>query len=310
MAFFTVLNQVLVLFLLMGAGYALAKLGMIDSRGTDQMTSLLCYVISPGVILYAFQMRFTPSMFDNFLIASAAAAGIHFFNIAVAHSAFNKKTVSDPNRRGEMRFASVYSNCGFMGFPLLQTLAGTNGLFYGSAYNGVFNLFSWTHGMLLYTGRIDRRSILKAVVNPNVIAVVVGVLFYRFSVALPGPLYSAVGYIAQLNTPLSMIVIGTTITKIPLRSIFAGRLLWAGAAMRNLVLPFALLFLLHAVGLRGELLLCSLIPAACPVAGVSVLYSKLTGKDVVFPAKLMTLSTLFSLVTMPAVVSAITALKY
>lgn len=309
-SFFTILNQVFVLFLLMGVGYTLVKTGMIDDNGSTQMTSLLCYVISPAIIVYAFQMKFTVGMFSNFLIVVAATAGIHFFNIVVTHTVFNKKTIPDPEKRIVMRFAGVYSNCGFMGFPLLQGLAGTNGLFYGAAYNGVFNLFSWTHGMQLYSGKVNKKSILKAVLNPNVIAVIVGALFYMFSITLPRPIYSTVKYISQLNTPLSMIIIGTTITQIPLRKIFSGGLVWVGALVRNIFIPFSLLFLLHAVGLRGELLLCCMIPAACPAAGVTVLFAKLTGKDVVFPAKLMTLSTLMSLITMPIIVTAISVLKF
>ncbi|MEC0182207.1 AEC family transporter [Paenibacillus peoriae] len=183
-------------------------------------------------------------------------------------------------------------------------MGGSNGLFYGSAYNSIYGLFIWTHGFLLYSGKTDKKSIMKAMLNPNIIASIIGLLLYCFSISLPSPIYLSVKYISQLNTALSMIVIGTTMTQISFSNLFTDLFSWIGVAMRNLVFPFALLFLLYALGVRGELLLCSLIPTACPVAGFSVLFSKLTGKDVVFPCKVMTLSTLASLITIPLILQA------
>lgn len=301
MAVLTMLNQVFVLFLLMGIGFVLSKAGIIDKKGSDQMTTLLCYVVLPCAILFSFQMKFTSSMLMNFVMMCAITFGVHVLNILVSAFVFNKKMIADDQKRSVLRFSSIYSNTGFMGFPLLESMAGTNGLFYGSAYNSVFGLFLWTHGFMLFSGKPDKKAVLKAVLNPNIIASVVGLLLFCFSITLPGPIYLSVKYLAQLNTALSMIVIGTTMTQISFKGLFSGIQSWICVAMRNVVLPLALLFLLYAIGVRGQLLLCSIIPAACPVAGFSVLFSKLTGKDVAFPCKIMTLSTLSSLITMPLI---------
>lgn len=308
MIFFTVFNQVAVLFLLMGVGYALAKFGVLNDAGTSQLSTILCYIVSPVLIVFAFQTRFSASMLHNLLVVAAATGGAILLNILVGGAVFNKKAIADPDRRNILLFASAYSNCGFMGFPLLQAIAGATGLFYGSAVNGVFSIFVWTHGMTIYSGKLNRKLALKAVLNPNVVAVAVGAVLFCCSLTLPGPIYSTVKYIAQLNTPLSMLVIGATIRKVPLRSIFSEKLVWFGVAMRNVILPFLVLFLFYAAGLRGNILLCSLIPMACPVAGVTVIFANLTGKDASLPSRLMTLSTLASLVTLPLVITVAMAL--
>jgi hypothetical protein len=80
--------------------------------------------------------------------------------------------------------------------------------------------------------------------------------------------------------------------------------------LRNLAIPFALIFALHAIGVSGQLLLCCVIPAACPVAGSTVLFARLVGKDTNFPTKLITLSTLLCIVTVPFVVYSISLLKF
>lgn len=246
-------------------------------------------------------------MFGNFLIMCAIGIGIHLFNILVSNIIFNKKTVKDDSERIVLQYSSIYSNCGFMGFPLLESLVKTNGLFYGSAFNIIFGFFTWTHGFLLYSGKLDKKSVIKAVLNPNVFAAIIGTLFYCLSITLPSPIHMSVQYIAQLNTPLSMIIIGTTMTQISFAKIFTNIRVWMGVAVRNLFLPLAIFFILYLIGIRGELLLCSVIVSACPVAGLAVLFAKLTNKDVAFPCKVLTLSTLLSLVTLPIVLCIVRA---
>jgi len=304
------LNQVFVLFILMAVGYFAIKFGMIDENGVRQITTILCYIVSPCIIIFAFQMQYTTSLMTGFFIATASSVGIHLFAAIISRFIYNKKTVKDKDTRNIMKFATVYANCGFMGYPLLQAVAGTTGLFYGSAFGGVFNLFSWSHGMTLFNGKTDKKSLLKVLINPNILAVLAGIIMFRFSLKFPLPAYNALKYISDLNTPLSMIIIGTSISRIPLRSIFSERLGWIIVFMRNLAVPFCLMFALHNLGISGQLLLCCVIPAACPVAGATVLFANLVGKESKLPAKLVTLSTIMSLFTVPAVIYAISILKF
>lgn len=167
MAVLTMLTQVFVLFLLMGIGFILAKTGIIDKKDSDQMTTLLCYVVLPCAILYLSQMEFTSSMLINFVIMCAITFGVHVLNIFISALVFNKKIIPDDQKRSVLRFSSIYSNTGFMGFPLLEAMAGTNELFYESAYNSVFGLFLWTHGFMLFLGKPDKKTIIKAVLNHN-----------------------------------------------------------------------------------------------------------------------------------------------
>ncbi|MFA0816694.1 MAG: AEC family transporter [Anaerofustis sp.] len=310
MAVSTLLTQVFVLFLLMGVGYVLSKTGILNQTTSSQMTNVLCYLVFPCVILTSFQREFDSAMLTNLLIMCAITFAAHLIAILIAHSLFNRKSIPNGLERSVLRFGSVYSNCGFMGFPLLEALVGSNGLFYGSAYNSIFALFAWTHGITLYSGKLNKRSVRKILLNPNILVSVIAILLYCFSVKLPQPIALTAKYIAQLNTPLSMIIIGTTMTQISFGKLFFGAKLWAGVAVRNLLVPFCMLFLLHLAGITGELLLSSMILVSAPVAGFTVLFAKLENRDTEFAAKLMTLSTVLSILTMPLAIGAISLLGY
>lgn len=300
MAFQTVFFQVLILFLLMAAGFGAGKLKMLGDEGAKQLTSILLSIVSPCVIIISFQIRFSKELIYGLLISTISAFGIHVISIFLGFLFFKKKIPEQ--YRKLLRFAGVYSNSGFMGIPLLQAIIGPQGVFYGSAYLAVFNLFAWTHGVMVFTGKTDRRSVIKAVINPNIIAVLVGLSLFLLNVRIPTPFYDAFHYIYDLNTPLSMLVIGYKMTKIDFRTMFTGKLLWPGVFMRNLFMPLLLLFSLHFFGVRGLLLLACVIQVSCPVAGNTVLFSELYGGDTLFASKLMTLSTLFSIFSIPLVV--------
>lgn len=301
--FFTIFNQVLVLFFFMALGYVLAKKGKINNNCTEQMTFLLCYFIMPCVILSAFQIDFDPKTFHELLSVGFWTAVLHILMIASAHLLFTKKTISPPDHRSILLFSSIYSNCGFMGFPLLSTLIGAQGILYGSAYNAFFSVFLWTHGFLLYARRLSLRTLLTSLSNPNIWVALLGMLLYYYAIHLPAPLLSGIKYMADLNTALSMLMIGTTMTKVPFTRLFSEATVWSGVLMRNLIFPLLTVVLLHLCGIKGILLLTLSILSCCPSAGVGVLFAALTGKDTVFPGKILSLSTILSLFTMPLIIS-------
>lgn len=303
MPVFTMVSQVVVLFLLMGLGYCLGHLRIFDQKTCQKLTWLLCYIVMPCLIVDAFQVPFSAAMFDNFLMMFAITAGIHVVYMVLGQLLFTKKLVGNLPERPDLKFTSIYSNCAFMGIPLINALLGRDGVFYASVYITVYGLFVWTHGLLIHTGKFDRHSLVKSLLNPNIIAAVVGFLLYILSLHLPALLHTVVRQIAGLNTALSMMVIGASMTQIPLRTLYRGFFPWLAVAMRNLVFPLVTLVGLWFCGIRGVLLMCSMILSACPVAGLSVLFAQLTGRDPGFACKTLTLSTLLSLLTLPVILT-------
>lgn len=300
--FFVLLNQVLVLFVLMGIGYILKKKEKLTQAGIDQMTFLVLYIVMPCIIFYSFQKEFDPQMMDNLLITLAVATAIHVGFVALSHLIFNGRFIPDDYQKNCLRFGAIYCNCAFMGFPLLSTILGSEGVFLGSAYNGIFALFIWTHGLLLYLRRFDFRSLLKAFLNPNIIATLLGMIFFCFSLQLPTAVMLSLRFVSEINTGLSMIIIGTIMTQLPLNTLFSNWKIWFSVLLRNLIFPIAAVYICFLCGLRGNLLLTEAVLSACPTAGMAVLFAALTDKDTVYPSKVMMLSTLLSLVTVPVVI--------
>lgn len=302
MNYVTVINQVLIIFLLLFVGCGLFKGKLLSEAGVADLTKLLCYVISPCLIVNSFQIGYSQSLLWEIGAAAASAFGVHFAAMLLGGVVFNRRTVRDPDTRMYLRFSTIYSNCGFMGLPLLQAVAGSKGLLFGAMYVGIYNLLNWTQGISIYTKSVSRSFAVKGFLNPNVIAIAISIPLFIFAFRLPPVIGSGVRYIAYLNTALSMIVVGTQIAKVSPLSIIQDKWVWVGVLFRNLVVPVLWLLVLYALGMRGALLLCCVLPAACPTGSFAVIFAELTGRNTRFPSKLVMLSTMTCIVTIPAVI--------
>lgn len=306
MGFYTVSSQVFIMFFLMSLGYFATRIGMLKRETGQDITAILVTFVSPCVILYAFSQPFDGSK-ANALILSLVLDVLFFGGMAVvAHVVFHKRIVPDAIRRIQMQFAFVYSNNGFIGLPLSMALFGSDGVFFAAAHMAIGNLFIWSHGLRLYrSGTGEGSSLLKVVSNPNILALVLAMTLYFSQVQIPGLPLQVIGHVADLNTTLSMMVIGSSIAQMRVHSIFADVSVWIMSGVRNVLLPLAVLgvlMLLPSGFLPNLAAVVIVIMTACPVAANAVMFCKFCGLPEEYPTKLVTLSTLLSALTLPVMV--------
>lgn len=299
MAISVIINQIIVLFLLMGLGIALVKLKVLEKLICEKLTWLLCYVVMPCLIFNSFQLQFTPALWHNFQLMAAISAGIHIVYIGLSKLLLNGQRLKQQAVAAQMQYAAVYSNCGFMGIPLVMALVGSQGAFYGSVYIAVNSVFVWTHGVLIYFGSFDRRSIRHALFNSNTIASTLGTICFIFSIKIPLPIHSAIDAVGRMNTALAMILVGSAMAGVNIFQIWRSTNAWISVLMRNLLFPTVILCGLFALHIQGDLLVVAMALCACPVGGMIVLFAQLTGSNTELPVKSLVLSTLVSIVTLP-----------
>ncbi len=291
--FALVAGQVVTLFLLMGAGFVLAQLGKLYPDGVSQMSTLVLYVVTPCVIIHAFAIERTDGMVRLLLEFAAVYALSTLFCAAVALFCFRGES---PCRRGPMRFAMVYGNNGFMGLPLLLSILGERAVIYGVVSVVVFNLLLWTHGVRTMGGRVTLR---QALVSPATVGLVVGLPLFLTGGRLPSMVDSAVGFLADLNTPLAMIVIGAQMAGADLKRSFTSPRLYGVAAFRLLAAPLVPMLCLLPLRLDPMLYCANIILCAVPVAGATGMLAQRFEQDTAVAAQMVTLTTLLSVLTLP-----------
>ena len=298
-AFSDVGQQVLVLFILIAIGALLSRLGMITEAGAGAMTDVVLYAVTPCVIINAFRRDFRPELLSGLLTAFAAAFGVMIFSVLLAELLYRRCAV---DRGVVLKFAVVFSNCGFMALPLQQAVLGDDGVFYGAAFIAVFNLFMWTYGLITMSRRTGLRDTLKALLNPGVIGTILGVLLFVLSIPLPSVIASPVSFLAALNTPVPMLVIGYHLTRCRLCEILRDAAIYPAMTIRLIVLPLAAMGVMLLLGVNSTILCAVVIATASPVAAYTTMMASKYGHDSRLAAGIVSASTLFSVVTLPLVV--------
>jgi hypothetical protein len=190
-----------------------------------------------------------------------------------------------------------------MSLPLQQAILGDDGVLYGASFIAIFNLIVWSYGITLMSG--DRRHISpkKLLLNPGIIGLAVGLLIFLCSLSVPQVIASPISYLAALNTPLPMIIIGYHLAQSDFRKAFYDRACLCAIALRLIVLPLAALGLLYLCGMRGTMLTATVISAAAPTAAITTMFSSKFNQAVELSVNMVSLSTIFSICTIPLIVT-------
>lgn len=298
--FVNVFGQVMVLFLLTAVGVICGRTNIIDEKAEGSIATITLYISTPCVIISAFQTDFNYERMHGLAITLLVSAAIYAFGILLAKLTVRGGT---HGQCSVMKFAAVFSNCGFMGLPLAQTMFGDEGVFYSAAIVALFNLLIWTYGYyLMASGDAKTLPIKKLVLNPGIIALFVGIVLFLTSKKLPTPLHSTLKHLGNLNTPLGMLLVGSRLSRENLKNVFKLGRGWLCTVERLVVIPIAAVFALHIAGVSGKAALVSIIAGCAPAASTTAMFAVLFHHDENFAAKIVSAQTILSALTMPVVV--------
>ena len=216
-------QQVIVLFLLIGAAI---KTGVLKPEGRQTLSNLLVYLVVPAMIVHSYMMDFSEEILHNLL----AAFGLSVLAILIGTVLTLALTARQKDRRAPIfRFASVFSNAAYMGFPLISVLFGSEGLLYASAYVTVFNILLWTMGYGMVSGSSSLKEVTRSLLRtPVLYAMVVGLAVYLLQIPVPALIAQPLELLSNMNTPLSMLITGILIATGDLKQIVCGRAADAG----------------------------------------------------------------------------------
>ncbi|MEG0770813.1 MAG: AEC family transporter [Clostridia bacterium] len=291
-----VLKQVIIMLLIMIIGAICYKTKIITLHGNKQLSDIVLLVVTPALIIFSYQVEYNNELAKGLAMAFVLAVISHILGIVVSVIFIRGKE----NRNLAIeRFSVVYTNCGFMGLPLIFAVFGATGAFLASAYVTVFNILVWTHGLITLTSKKDLKSYFKVLLNPVIISVAIGLIMFFCKIRLPGVLYQTTKYLADLNMPLAMLVAGVYIGKSSISSAFKGLRSYYVQFVRLLIIPFFMLIILKLLNISDTLLIVNLIATACPSATIVIMFATKFDKDAIFATKTFILSTLFSVITIP-----------
>lgn len=294
----TIVTQVIVLFLIMVVGYISRKRGFINTEVNKSLSELLLNVTLPFMIIASFNFKFSKDMLNLGIKLFLISTVIHTVLLLLG-SIIYKRFNEDEYK--VLWFITVFSNCGFMGYPVVESIYGKIGLFYAALFNIPFNILMWTAGVFIFSGRGDKQNLRKAILNPGILSVFIGLIIFLFSVELPTPIIKTLEMVGSMTTPLSMIIIGSTLADAKIKSIFEGFSVYFGSFIRLIAIPLTVYFILNLFGLKDFYLNIPVIITAMPAAANTVIMAEKYGGNPEYASKVVFLTTILSVVTFPAI---------
>ena len=298
--FLEIAQQVLVLFILISVGFGCGKKGVLTEHASKKMTDIVLYVVTPCVMVSAFQREFSFELLGSVLVAALTAAAIMTASILLTRLVIRDKNEA---RKKVLQFAVIFSNCGFMSLPLQKALLGDDGWFFGSIFVAVFNVFCWTYGLVDMSGDKKQLSIKKLALNPGIIGVTAAVILFICQLRLPVFILDPVTHLANLNTPLPMLIIGFYLSRADFKKAFTDHGTYLAMLFRLAVIPVAAALIMSLLHLDAKMTIAFTIACSAPTAATTTMFSAKFDRDVELSVSVVTASTLLSIITMPLVVS-------
>ena len=290
------LRQIAIMALLMAVGILLSRRGFLSPQGTKDLGAILLRIIIPCVIVKSYITTYSRERLLELALSAGLALAAFILAMGIAYLVYGK-------RRRIENFASAFCNAGFIGIPLAQAVIGDEGVFYMAASVALLNLFQWTYGVYIMTDRRDSISAKTIAKNPVVIALVIGIALFLSRLPVPGIVTSTLGYIAGMNTPVAMILMGTYMAKLPWRKLLDKRA-YGCVLLRLVLIPAAVLAVFWALPVSNQnVALAAYLAAATPVGANICVFAQQYDCDYEFSVVTVCLSTVLSIVTVPLMVS-------
>ena len=290
-------QQVVVLFLLIGTGVLAVKTGVLRPEHKQALSNLLVYIVVPAMIVNSYRMEFSAEILRNLL----AAFGMSTLAILAGTVITLLLTARKKDSRTPIfRFACIFSNAAYMGFPLISALFGSEGLLYASAFVTVFNILLWTMGYGFVSGSSSPKEVVRSLVRtPVLYAVIAGLAVYLLQIHIPNLIAQPLELLAGMNTPLSMMITGMLIAAGSVKSIVTDVHIWKLAAVRMVLIPAVCLALFSLLGFHGTAAQVVVLLECCPAAAITSVFAVQFGHDESFAAGSVVLTTLLSIVVLP-----------
>ncbi|MCF2683492.1 AEC family transporter [Faecalicatena contorta] len=290
------LYKTLVMVILALAGVMSYKTGIVDEEINKKLSDLVLTLFTPILLFTSFQKEFTPSLLSG-LGVSVVLSVLSFAVIWCICKIVVQKQNQD--YAAVEHVAIMYSNCGFIGIPMAQGIFGADGVFYMTAYVALANFLLWSHGIIVMSGKMDVKSLKKVFTSPTIIAIILGVLCFFLQIRMPTIIEEPLEMIANMNTPMAMMVAGINIAQADLKHTFKKvRLYWL-SFVKLIVMPMVLIGLFYFLPVDNVIKTVMILASSCPVGVTGSLFALRYGKDAVYASELFSMSTLLSIITVP-----------
>ncbi|WAW14315.1 AEC family transporter [Peptostreptococcus equinus] len=299
-----VFTNVLILFMLMYIGYSMGKNKIIKYSSINDLSNILIDFAIPCTIVVSLIRPFNQKLLDATIKVMFLMIIFHL-SVALFSYVITKILNVDEKKQGSWMFALVFSNNGFIGYPLMYALYGNDGLFIMAMGNVIQNVFIFSIGIKMVTLNYpndEKINIKKIVFTRQNIAVIIGMFLFVLQIHVPTPIFNLLRYVSNLTVPLSMMVVGLSLSKYNPKTMFTDPEVYRLSFIRMILLPIFLIIIykLFKIEANNNLPYAILFfTAALPSPAFTSIMAERYNTSVEFASKCVFITTILSIITVP-----------
>jgi len=286
--------QVLILFVFALIGFALCKTGKISSANSKFLSTLVLWIFLPATSFKSFATNFTvkyiTEKYDIIIVSAISVTAI-----AIIGFFLSKILSKDSYRRAVYAYSITVSNAGYMGIPLTQAIFGPSMLLNVLLYSLPINIYLYSVG---YCSLIKSKLTFKKILNPPMIAILIGSLIGLSGLELPDFVSNFLSVASAPMGPCTMLILGMTLSEYKFKKLLKNPVNYIVAIIRLVVIPASFVTLFKLLGLTN-VIMPALIVYSMPCGLNTVVFPKLVNEDCETGAALTLISTALSMLTIP-----------
>ena len=299
MSIYDVFQEMMVILFGMAVGYLAHRLGYLGGETDQKISKIILNITMPCLIVAS--VATGDELPGAAEILSVLKVAVVFYGMELLLSAVVPRLLGGTDKqKGVWRYTMVFPNMAFIGYPVAVALFGPEALFYAVILVLPFNLLAYSLGPLMLAGRAKFRW--QQLTSPCIIASVIALVVALGHIRLPAIVGECAGFVGNLTTPLSLLVVGSLLAGLTVGKVFASPRLWALTVVRLLALPALLWLLLGWMNVEPPMVAgIAVILMAMPTAVNGSMLSMEYGGDTECMAQITFLTTLVSIITIPVV---------
>ena len=296
------LEQMIVLFFLMGVGFFGYKKNIITEESGKKLSAIVVNIANPAMIL-------TGCMGDEKIegqeLLMMVGIVVAMYSVLLLLALIIPRILRvKKGSRGPYQVMTIFSNIGFMGFPVITALYGSGALLYASLFMIPYNILIYTYGVAaMSAGKSSMKDSfsIRKILNVGVIACIVTMIVYLLQIPVPSFIKSTATHLSNLTAPLSMMVIGASLATIDLKKLFMDGKLLLFSVIKLIVIPVVGMVIIRQFVDNEIICGVCMVMLATPVGSMTAMLAQQYEGDYEMASKGVALTTVLSVATMPLV---------
>ena len=298
-----IINQLISLFLMMFMGYAVARAGIMTPEFRARLSSFNLNTAAPCIILSSVLQS---SSSAGEMLGALGTAALYYVLMILFAAVVVRLLRTPREQRGWDQLMLIFTNVGFMGIPVVQSIYGAEGVAMLSMFILMFNIFFFSYGVVLISS--GAKFNLRALLNACIFAALLGLVFGMTGWRLPAPVESTLAAVGAMNTPLAMMIIGASLAHSDVRAAITNKRLYRVGLISMLVMPMLVFLALRFLPISPMLIGVATVCAAMPIGGNCAMIADVYAPGDLTASHAVILTTLACGATLPLVCAVMSAL--